>query len=129
MLPKDGHGTYKHTTTIDANEWILMHKIDIQPLCIAATSLLVNKKRKDPDGDTFVDEMSDLVFEAFIPWNPMVVVLTRGLRVFLYNLESKSIEFVQHRGRPIPLRSSFGMRPFVESLSLSSYALSGNTCS
>ncbi|KAL3835640.1 hypothetical protein ACJIZ3_010376 [Penstemon smallii] len=41
-------------------------------------------------------ESSDLFFwlEALIPCNPIVVVLRRGDKVFLYNLETKSIESV-----------------------------------
>ncbi|KAL3833676.1 hypothetical protein ACJIZ3_008412 [Penstemon smallii] len=110
MLPKNKEESYRGSNIIPANEWSLMHTIRPSSLQKEPIiSLLQNINR------------SKLVWlEALISCNNRIVaVLMVGDILFLYNLESKSIESVLYSGgRPINW-----WYDYMETRYLSSYAL------
>ncbi|KAL3838969.1 hypothetical protein ACJIZ3_023560 [Penstemon smallii] len=120
MLPKkinDGR-SYRRSTTIPANEWILMHTITMTSLLKEPALKLLenNNKRNDPRSEW-------IWLEGFIiPSNPTVVVIRREKRVFIYNLETKLMDSIQYDdGGRGPC--TIWWDPYMESHYLSSYAL------
>ncbi|KAL3849834.1 hypothetical protein ACJIZ3_011716 [Penstemon smallii] len=122
MLPKininDGSSSYRHSTKIPANEWRLMHTV-------SSDSLHKEPAIKLPQDDSIPiwleqNYSKPIWLEGLIPCNPIVVVLRQGKRVFLYNLETKSIESLQYDGDRRPTKWWY---PYMETLYLSSYAL------
>ncbi|KAK6117769.1 hypothetical protein DH2020_048484 [Rehmannia glutinosa] len=105
----NGRIGYTSTTTIPGTEWVLMHSVGIDSLRKDAG--LPPAARAERDRKT-----TAIYLESFIPWNPLVVVLRQGPRVFLYNLETRSIQLLQFHGRP----HNYGRRferlcPYIES--------------
>ncbi|KAL3839285.1 hypothetical protein ACJIZ3_023876 [Penstemon smallii] len=112
-LPKNKDGSYRRSTIIPANEWILMHTI-------TSASLLKEPAIKLLENNEETDEILKSIFiEGLIPCSPIVVVLRQGENVFLYNLETKTIESLQYDGG----RPTEWWYPYMESHCLSSYAL------
>ncbi|KAK6136019.1 hypothetical protein DH2020_030229 [Rehmannia glutinosa] len=84
---------YSSTTTIPGTEWVLMHSVSIDWLRKeAGVPPGVQVERKDPR------KTKKISLASFIPWNPLVAVLRQGPRVFLYNLETKSIQWLKFHG-------------------------------
>lgn len=115
-LPKDVHASYKYPTTITEDQWILWHTVDHESVCKEMSMLLESKNRKKNV------HASNLKLKALIPSDPVVAVLSMQEKIFLYNLESKSLELVQYRNRPFGFWCCNGWHPFMESVSLSTYA-------
>ncbi|KAL3833679.1 hypothetical protein ACJIZ3_008415 [Penstemon smallii] len=110
MPPKNKDGSYRRSTTIPAREWSLMHTITNDSLNTEPNISLLG----------FINKRKVLQLEALISSNNRIVAVLR-LRetVFLYNLDSKSIESVlQHGGQPIKW-----WYDYMETRYLSSYAL------
>ncbi|KAK6137790.1 hypothetical protein DH2020_028462 [Rehmannia glutinosa] len=92
----NGSSGYSPTTTIPGTEWVLMHSVSIDSLRKEAGLPLGVK------GECYNSRQKNttIFLESLIQWNPLVAVLRQGPRVFLYNLETKSIQWLQLHGRP-----------------------------
>ncbi|KAL3845918.1 hypothetical protein ACJIZ3_003321 [Penstemon smallii] len=113
MLPKNEDGSYMRSTTIPADEWRLMHTITAASLLneLGIPLMLEND-----------DHLDSVWLEGLIPYacSAVVVVIRVGERVYLYNLETQSIELLQYDDGNYPTKWWY---PYMESLYLSSYAL------
>ena len=129
VLPKDEYG-YKSSWS--AKDCILLHEVTSDMLTKYYPSIIENGngQRRRNTGRAhlnlhFVLNNQCGVLAAFVnSSDPVVVLLRRGDCVYLYNLETKSMEPVSFHGRPLADYEYWN--PNLEPVSLSPYALGLN---
>ncbi|KAL7109728.1 hypothetical protein ACP275_06G193600 [Erythranthe tilingii] len=118
-LPKGVNGGYKRTTTIPSDEWVVKYKIYVDCFCLIT------------ERDCFVTgwwrvSNPTVDLDAFVSWDPLVVLVRNYETWFLYNLDTDTWELVGCYGRLIHISPSSyyqpSLLPFVETSFLSSYA-------
>ncbi|KAM7467772.1 hypothetical protein LguiB_015334 [Lonicera macranthoides] len=128
VLPKDEYG---NKSSWSAKDWILLHEVISDTLTKYYPPISENGhgQRGKFSGRAHLNQdiihsNQCVVLAAVISWDPILLLLRRGESLCLYNLETKSMEPVRFRGRPLADYEYWN--PYYEPVSLSSYALGSN---
>ncbi|CAH9132494.1 unnamed protein product [Cuscuta epithymum] len=129
VLPKcveDGANNTIRPTIITCNEWVVVYRISVSSLWNDVILLSPNERK---------GVVKEILLDAFVPAqkekNNSLAVILRVERggVYLYDLDSKSMECIRYSGRLVSKNDdgydnySRRLCPYLEPFSLSAYAL------
>ena len=128
MLPK----AKQSSRNISYNEWITLHMVDMETLKmslpitedIALEKRIIARQARSKNSRAEMYKRRRYVhLVAFIPWDPRLVLIRLRESIFLYDLESETIDSVELHGYPSFTDRDWEWYPYFDSVSLSSYAL------